>query len=166
MNFFLYSKCGEGAGLLKRIQEEGNNCSIYIQEKEYSNVYSGILNESDHPEPNDIIIFDSSGFGQKSDYFKKEGFKIFGSSSFADKLENDRKFGLDFMLDHGIMIPDTYKFNNFRDAINFLEGHKGTKFVFKPSGKNLPCKLTYSGEEDLITYMKFIWKTYSKEISE
>jgi phosphoribosylamine--glycine ligase len=164
----MWSKCGEGAGLLKRIQDEGNNCSIYIQEKDYSNVYDGILCQTDSPETNDIIIFDSSGNGQKADYFRKEGFKVFGASAFADKLENDRRFGLDFMLDHGIMVPDTYEFKDFKEAINFVKSNKKIRFVFKPSGKNLPCKLTYAGQdyEDLITYMKFVERSFSKEIDE
>lgn len=168
MNFFMFSKCGEGAGLLKRLQDEGNNCSIYIQEKDYSNVYDGILSYSDYPEENDIIIFDSSGNGAKADYFKSEGFKVFSSSKFHDKLENDREFGLQFMLDHGIMIPATYTFKSFKDGISFINNNKKTRFVFKPSGKNIPCKLTYSAHdaEDLISYMNFVEKNFDKEIDE
>src|ERR1035441_9212790 len=168
MNFFLYSKCGEGAGLLKRLQDEGNNCSIYIQEKDYSNVYDGILTSTDYPEDNDIIIFDSSGNGVKADSFKKEGFKVFGASSFADKLEDDREFGLEFMLNHGIMIPDTFKFTSFKEGVNHVKTNKKTKFVFKPSGKNIPCKLTYSSAdmEDMISYMTFVEKNFGQEIED
>lgn len=168
MNFFLYSKCGEGAGLIKRLQDEGNNCSFYIQEKDYSNVYSGILTSSDYPSDSDIIIFDSSGMGSKADYFRAEGYKVFGASSFMDKLETDREFGLEFMLRHGIMIPDTYKFKSFKDGINHVKSNKETKFVFKPSGKNIPCKLTYSASdyEDLISYMSFVEKSFGKDIED
>jgi phosphoribosylamine--glycine ligase len=168
MNFFLYSKCGEGAGILKRLQDEGNNCSMYIQEKDYSNVYDGILTSTDYPEDNDIIIFDSSGNGVKADSFKKEGFKVFGASSFADKLEDDREFGLEFMLNHGIMIPDTFKFTSFKEGVNHVKTNKKTKFVFKPSGKNIPCKLTYSSAdmEDMISYMTFVEKNFGQEIED
>jgi phosphoribosylamine---glycine ligase len=168
MNFFMFSKCGEGAGLLKRIQDEGNNCSIYIQEKDYSNVYEGILNHTDYPEENDIIIFDSSGNGAKADHFKREGFKVFGASLFHDKLENDREFGLQFMLDHGIMVPETCNFTKFKDGINFVKENKDTRYVFKPSGKSIPCKLTYSSSdaEDLITYMNFVEEHFGKDIEE
>lgn len=160
----MYSKCGEGAGLLKRIQDEGNTCSIYIAEKDYSNVYQGILNQTDYPVKDDIIIFDSSGNGHKADFLKREGFKVFGACSFADKLENDRQFGLDFMTSHGIMVPDTYTFSDFKEGLKFIE-HDKRRFVFKPSGANIPCKLTYSGK-DLTTYMKFIEKKFSKDIDE
>lgn len=168
MNFFLYSKCGEGAGLLKRLQDEGNNCSIYIQEKDYSNVYSGILSETEYPEDNEIIIFDSSGNGDRADYFRKQGKKVFSSSIFADKLENDREFGLEFMISHGIMIPETCTFKSFKDGINFAKENKKKRFVFKPSGKNIPCKLTYSSSdlEDLISYMNFVESNFSKDIDE
>ena len=168
INFFLYSKCGEGAGILKRLQDEGNTCSMYIEEKDYSNVYSGILTSTDYPESNDIIIFDSSGNGAKADAWKRQGFKVFGASSFADKLENDREFGLQFMLNHGILIPDTFKFTNFKEGLNHVKGNKKTRFVFKPSGKNIPSKLTYSSAdtEDLIDYMTFVEKHFGKDIDE
>jgi phosphoribosylamine--glycine ligase len=164
----MFSKCGEGAGLMKRLQDEGNNCSIYIQEKDYSNVYSGILAETDYPEDNEIIIFDSSGNGNKADYYKKQGHKVFSASSFHDKLENDRQFGLEFMTNHGIMIPETISFTKFSDGINFVKESKKKRYVFKPSGKNIPCKLTYSSSdaEDLISYMNYVEKNFSKEIDE
>jgi phosphoribosylamine--glycine ligase len=168
MNFFLYSKCGEGAGLLKRLQDEGNTCSMYIEEKDYSNVYSGILTSTDYPESNDIIIFDSSGNGAKADSWKRQGFKVFGASSFADRLEDDREFGLEFMLNHGIMIPDTFKFTDFKEGLNHVIANKKTRFVFKPSGKNIPSKLTYSSSdmEDMISYMTFVEKNFGKSIDE
>ena len=168
MNFFLYSKCGEGAGILNRLQQEGNNCSMYIVEKDYQNVYDGILTSTDYPEENDIIIFDSSGNGAKADSFKRQGFKVFGASSFADRLEDDREFGLEFMLNHGIMIPDTFKFTDFKEGLNHVKANKKTKFVFKPSGKNIPSKLTYSSSdmEDMISYMTFVQKNFGKSIDE
>ena len=141
MNFFMLSKCGEGAGLLQRLQQEGNICSIYIQEKDYSNIYSGILPQTDYPADGDIIIFDSSASGKKADYFKKEGFKVFSASSFHDKLENDREFGLEFMLQHGIMIPETQNFTKFSEGIKFIKENKKKRYVFKPSGENIPSKL-------------------------
>lgn len=164
----MYSKCGEGAGLLKRIQDEGNICSIFIEEREYSNVYDGILDKTDYPEKNDIIIFDSSGLGHKADHFKSEGFRVFGASSFHDKLEDDREFGLNFMQDHGIMVPDTYSFSDFNSGIKFIKENKDRRFVFKPSGKNIPSKLTYScsDTEDLILYMDFVKENFGKEIDD
>lgn len=165
-NFFMYSKCGEGAGLLKRIQDEGNNCSIYIEERDYANIYDGILEKTDYPEVGDVVIFDSSGLGTKADSLKDSGFKVFGASRFHDKLENNREFGLRFMLDHGIMIPETCSFEDFKEGIKFIKDNPDKKFVFKPSGKNIPTKLTYSSSdaEDLIIYMNFVSEHFGKEI--
>jgi phosphoribosylamine---glycine ligase len=168
MNFFMYSKCGEGAGLLKRIQDEGNSCALYIEEKDYSNVYDGILVKSDTPSNSDIIIFDSSGMGNSAEYYRKRNFKVFGASQFHDKLENDREFGLDFMWNHGISIPETASFSNFKEGISFVKRNKNKRYVFKPSGKNIPTKLTYScsDSEDLINYMNYIEENFGKEIDD
>ena len=164
----MYSKCGEGAGLLKKIQEEGNNCSIYIEDGNYANVYDGILEKTDYPSEGDIVIFDSSGMGHKADHLKESGFKVFGASKFHDKLENDREFGLEFMTNNGIMIPEMKKFTKFWTAYDFIKENKKKRFVFKPSGKDLPCKLTYSASdwEDLLLYMEFVEKNFSKHIEE
>ena len=162
----MHSKCGEGAGLLKRLQDEGNNCLLCIQEDDYSNVYDGILEKGDYPQNNAIVIFDSSGNGLWANTLKKQGFKVFSSSSFHDKLENDREFGLDFMESHGIMIPETRNFKKFSDGIKFVKENKKKRYVFKPSGKSLPCKLTYScsDTEDLIIYMNFVEQNFGKDI--
>jgi phosphoribosylamine---glycine ligase len=165
MKFFMISKCGEGAGLLKRIQEEGNECSIKILESGYSSVYDGILNKADRVANDSIIIFDSSGNGARVDRLKRNGYSVFGASSFADKLETDREFGLNFMNFHGINTPYTENFTDFNKGIEFIKSNKDLRFVFKPSGE-LPCKLTYScsDSEDLILYMKFVENNFSKEI--
>ncbi len=168
MNFFMFSKCGEGAGLLLKLQQEGNNVSLYIEDKDYASVYNGILDNSNHPQEGDVIIFDSSGSGSKADSYRDSGFKVFGASRFHDKLENDREFGLSFMEDNGIMIPETVSFKKFSEGIGFIKENKKKRYVFKPSGKNIPCKLTYSSSdtEDLLLYMKFVEKNFGKEIDE
>lgn len=168
MNFFMYSKCGEGAGLLKRIQDEGNDCELYIREPDYQSVYNGILEKSNSPKDKEtVIIFDSSGSGKIADQFRSNGFKVFGASRFHDKLESDREFGLDFMKFNGIEIPPTETFNSFSVGTDFIKNNKTKRFVFKPSG-DLPSKLTYSScdTEDLIQYMKFVEKYYSKDIDD
>jgi|SRR5271166_990562 len=168
MNFFMYSKCGEGAGLMKKLQDEGNDCSISILEKDYSNIYDGILKKSDFPDEDAIMIFDSSGMGTRADSLRAGGYKVFGASKFHDKLENDRKFGLNFMESNGILIPETCDFTNFSEGIKFVKENKKKRYVFKPSGKNLPCKLTYSSSdtEDLLLYMNYVEKNFGKDVEE
>lgn len=165
----MISKCGEGAGLLKRIQDEGNSVSLCILDSDYSSVYDGILEKSIRPKTDDsIIIFDSSGNGARADKLRYSGFRVFGSSRFADRLEHDREFGLSFMKQHGIDIPETKCFTDFNQGINFVKDNSDKRFVFKPSGSDLPTKLTYScsDSEDLILYMKYIEEHFGSEIED
>ena len=165
MKFLIYSKCGEGAGLGLRLQNEGNEVRLFIKEREYRSVYKGIL-EQTLPRKLDgdtILVFDSSGFGSEADEFKKQGLKVFGGSRFADVLELDRRFGLLYMRRHGIKIPETVEFHGVGAALGFLK-EKDKEYVFKPSG-DLPSKLTYKpcDAEDLVRYLEFVGEEYDVE---
>lgn len=166
MKFFLISKCGEGAGLLYRIMQEGNSCRIWIREPDYSTVYDGILEKAEdkYPDDDEIVIFDSSGMGDFADYLKASGRKVLGASRFADKLENDRAFGLKVMEDSAILVPLTKEFSDFESGIKYAKEYNG-KLVFKPCG-DLPSKLSYVScdSQDCIDYMKFVKSFYGKEI--
>lgn len=167
MKFLMISVAGEGAGILKQIQDEGNDCRILIQEETYKDVYDGILEKCNEVDPDDdeIILFDMSGNGELADELRDEDYKVFGGSEFSDKLEKDRQFGLDIMKEAGIKLPETQEFQDFEDVPEFLAQHEGKKFVFKPSG-SMPCKLTYCSEdnEDLLNYMKFVEEKFGDEI--
>lgn len=168
MNFFMYSKCGEGAGLLKRIQDEGNECELFIKYREYESVYDGILKKARKPKEGSIVIFDSSGMGREADALRQSGYKVFGASKFHDKLENHRGFGLEYMQSHGISVPKTEVFTEFSKGIEFLKGKRKGRYVFKPSGKECPSHLTYVGEdsEDLISFMEFAEEYFSEDIDD
>lgn len=164
----MVSVAGEGAGILKQIQDEGNDCELLIQEECYKTVYDGILDKVDSVdgiEEDTIILFDMSGNGEMADDLREEGYLVFGASTFSDDLEKDRQFGLDVMKHCGIKLPETKEFEDFDDAIPFLKDREGKKFVFKPSG-TMPCKLTYVSEdnEDLESYMRFVEEKFGNEI--
>ena len=167
MNFLMISQCGEGAGILKQIQDEGNDCEIYIKEKLYHTVYEGLLTMTEIIEPDEdtVIIFDMSGQGDLADDLISEGYKVYGASGWADQLETDRQFGLDVMRASGIKLPLTEEFKDFEDVSEFLDKNEYKRFVFKPSGK-MPCKLTYCSEDndDLTTYMKFVQEQFGDKI--
>src|SRR5271169_1650639 len=112
MKFLMISVAGEGAGVLKHIQDEGNECRILIQEETYSDVYDGLLEKADdiNPEDDEIVLFDMSGNGDLADDLRDEGYKVFGGSQFSDNLEKDRQFGLDIMREAGIKLPETQEF--------------------------------------------------------
>jgi phosphoribosylamine--glycine ligase len=168
MKFLLYSTSGEGAQILKRISDEGNDCALYIHEKVYHNVFEGMLNRVDNPESfidkDTIIIFDMSGNGKIADQWKAKGHHVFGASRFADDLEHDRNFGFDMMKQCGIKIPKYTEFRRFSDGIKFAQESKD-RLVFKPNG-SMPCKLTYVSEdsEQLVEYLKFVEKRFGKDI--
>ena len=168
MRFLMYSQCGEGAQILKRIELEGNDCAIYIKDKIYSSVFDGLIRKVTNPEDfidkDTTIIFDMSGNGSVADSWKKSGHYVYGSSSFADKLEHDRQFGFDSMIAANIMIPDHKEFTSFEEGIKFAE-QCPDRLVFKPSG-SMPCKLTYCSHdsEELISYMQFVEKHFGKNI--
>jgi phosphoribosylamine--glycine ligase len=174
MKFLMVSECGEGAGVLKIIADEGNDCRIYINDPCYRNVYDGLLDKAKKidPKKGEIIIFDFSSFGKIADNLKKSGALVVGASSFADALEQDRKFGFDVMEEAGIKIPLTAEFEDFNDVSEYLDANcekdDGTerRFVFKPSGKLLPCHLTYVSKDrgDLEEYTKYVRDNYSKNI--
>src|SRR5271154_5381265 len=101
MRFLLYSQCGEGAQILKKIELEGNECAIFIKDKIYKDVFKGLLSHIDNPDSfvdkDTVIIFDMSGNGSIADSYKRKGHYVYGASSFADDLEHDRTFGFDAM---------------------------------------------------------------------
>jgi phosphoribosylamine--glycine ligase len=168
MKYFMYSECGEGAGILDRIQNEGNDVSLYIHDRIYKDVWDGLLPKVNIPTPESdaLILFDMSGNGAVADNFRRLGHKVYGASALMDQLECDRDFGFDVMKKVGIRIPETKKFKSFADGIEYVSKYDG-KLVFKPNG-SMPCKLTYVSEnaEELIAYMRFVESKFGKNIDD
>lgn len=154
---------------MQRIQEEGNECTVNIEGKDYTSAFDGILTKSENPKEGSIIIVDTDGMGKEADGYRKRGFKVFGGSAFADKLEQERDFGLSYMQGHGIQIPETKIFTTFVQAIDWVKERKrDEKFVFKPNGEDLPCKLTYCAEDrdDLLSYLRFVGRYFVSKIED
>ena len=174
MDFLMISNCGEGAGVLKFIEDEGNKCRLYIKEPGYKNVYDGILEKAKKIDPrkNEVVLIDYSGFGTIADKLRKSGVPVFGGSVFADRLEQDRQFGFDVMEECGICIPMTAEFEDFGDIEDYLDANGKDedgcerRFVFKPSGKSLASHLTYVSKDrgDLVEYGKHVEANYAKDI--
>lgn len=176
MKFLMVSNAGEGAHILKMIQNEGNDVQLYIKEPAYRGVWDGLLPKAKKvaPDKDTVVIFDFSGMGALADKLKKAGIPVVGASKFADRMEQDRKFGLDLMEESGIKVPLTAEFTKFDgDVEDFLEANgydeerdRERRFVFKPSGKGLPSHLTYCSldKQDLLEYMAYVEKSYGKDI--
>jgi len=163
----MYSQSGEGAQILKRISDEGNDCVLFIKDKVYKSVFDGLLEKTDIPNPDKdtIVLFDMSGNGQIADGWRRKGHHVFGASSFADQLEHDRQFGFNIMEQAGIQIPEYKEFTTFKEGLDFVREANKELLVFKPSG-SMPTKLTYvsKSSEELASYMTFVEKRYGKHI--
>src|SRR6266702_3867912 len=107
MKFLMYSESGEGAQILKKIQLEGNDVAIYINDPVYNTVFDGLLPKIQKDsiesfiDKDTIVIFDMSGNGKFADTLRTRGFLVYGGSHFADELELNRDFGLDIMRECG-----------------------------------------------------------------
>jgi phosphoribosylamine--glycine ligase len=171
----MVSVAGEGAHLLKMIQNESNDVRLFIKEPAYKSVFDGILPKAKKIDPRDdeVVIFDFSGFGKIADDMAKRGIPVVGGSSLADKMEQDREFGLELMKEAGIKVPFSQEFKGKAKGVEeFLKANEldangeERRWVFKPSGKNLPSALTYCScdREDLLQYMAYVDKNFGKDV--
>jgi len=175
--FTFISKQGDGLPLAQRVVSEGHRVVFYINDEdcrsvgsglvEKSNVHSVLINKNGeidndvleevlHPRP-DCVVMDmvGKGYGKLADELRKKNIPVIGGCAFADQIELDRIYGNKLMKMHGINTPEVHKFNNFREAIKFVES-KNAPFVYKPCG-NQPTTTTYVAREasDLIGILEF-----------
>ena len=162
----MVSKCGEGAGVLYKISQEGNDCTLVITEKDCKKIYDGLLDKTDKiPDNADCYIFDCTGNGKIADKLKKSGKRVIAGSSFCDEIEEDRNSGIELMESINLPIPTTEFFKNFQHAREFINENKKSIFVFKPCGRGLPSKLTYKpyDSKDLLRYLDYVEKEFASE---
>lgn len=173
MKFVMVSREGDGCEILNRILQEGNEVELFITEKDDRKSWDGILPKVETlPLDKDAVyIFDSSGNGKIADNLIHKGYHVVGGSSTADDLEFDRGKAIDLMHDVGMEIPETHTFDKFDEVREFLREHSDHLYVLKPSGKDLPCHLSYVPQEeedisDTIRYVNWVEKAYGKDIKE
>jgi phosphoribosylamine--glycine ligase len=148
--FISFEACA--GDLAYRLKQEGHNVKWYVQSKADRVLYDGFLDKVDEWEPHkdwaDLIIFDDIGFGALADRLRKEGKAVIGGSSYTDRLELDRDFGAQEMKAAGLLVPDSWEFNSFEDAMKFVEKNP-SRYVVKPSGKAQNDKvLSFVGRDE------------------
>lgn len=120
--FISFEACA--GDLAYRLKQEGLNVKWYVQSKADRVLYDGFLEKVDEWEPHkewaDLIIIDDIGFGALADRLRKEGKAVVGGSSYTDRLELDRDFGAQEMKAAGLIIPDSWEFGSFEEAIKFV----------------------------------------------
>ncbi len=158
-----------------KVKKEGHEVKVYIESKNDSDVYDGILDKvekwEDYVDWADVIIFDDVGFGVFADKLRKEGKLVVGGSSYTDKTEDDREFGQDEMKKCGLNTLSHYNFDNFETAIDFLKSNPG-RYVFKPNGRSADEKnLLFIGEEEdgrdiieIVEHNKIVWAKKIKSL--
>lgn len=138
--------------LAYRFKQEGYNVKWFVQSKSDRVMYDGFFEKVDEWEPHkdwaDLIVIDDVGFGTIADRLRKEGKAVIGGSGYTDRLELDRDFGAQEMKAAGLIIPDSWEFNSFDEAIKFVEKNPD-RYVVKPSGKAQHDKvLSFVGHEE------------------
>lgn len=164
----MVSRYGEGLNLLYQIACEGNDTEFYLTEGGKEDLWKGLLERTNTLplEKDAIYIFDMSGNGKLADTLINRHYNVICGSGFADKIEFDRQEGIDLMKAVGIQTPWSQEFKDCEKAKEFFEQNKDKKFVFKPSGKSLPCSLSHVPKEgeDMSRYVEYVGKVYGKDI--
>lgn len=106
-----------------------------------------------------IFITDNSKVIEAMEPYHRRGFPIFGPNKAGSELELDREAGQDCFAEHGIEVLGYKTFNNYDEAIRYVE-KEGKPFVSKPWGGNPNKDLSYVPKtaEDLICRLRK-WKT-------
>ncbi|HOM27155.1 MAG TPA: ATP-grasp domain-containing protein [bacterium] len=104
----------------------------------------------------DFIIVDFTGLKSIPDQLREAGYRVWGGGSFCDVIEYDRYYVVNLLHTFGVNIPETYEFDNLREAVDFLV-ERGGRWVYKPEGSK-EASHTYVSQlensEDLIFYLK------------
>lgn len=103
-----------------------------------------------------IIPTGNSEYIEKLDFFRKKGFPVFGPSVKSADLEIKRKFGMDVLKEHGIIVPEYKTFNSLEEAKQHVLKTK-QRYVFKTMGDNEDKSLSYvsSSPADMAQRIQF-----------
>lgn len=116
----------------------------------------------------DMIIFDSTGYGQLQDELRQKGRVVIGGSS-AEKLETDRNYGASIAREFGLTIPEEQTFKDAKSVAQFVESNPDT-YVLKASGENLPPYSSFVGSasdgSDVVAFADFLESKHGKHIKE
>jgi phosphoribosylamine-glycine ligase len=157
MRFNFISTAGDGLGIALKVQKEGNDVRLWIDEHDAQAIGDGLVPKvgdlweltHDANPTEDIFVFDTSGNGVLADGLAKYGFPTIGGSVLADRLEKDRKFARGVMESSGIGTPSSVTFKDFDSAIEFANT-VSEKLVYKPSkrlGEESPSLVTYDSSD-------------------
>lgn len=151
MRFVLATKDYSGLGFAVRLNDEGHQVILATnpapedlagpkRRAAFERVGTGLVEK----EPLESVfarraemrdwywVWDHNHSVEENETLRKEGFKVLGGGAHADAMEHDRKACLDFAATYGLEAPPSFPFSQTADAIRFLEGRRGTAYVYKP----------------------------------
>lgn len=133
-----------------KLQKEGCDVKLFIQNKELKHCLDGMVNKTNEWKKeiswvgkDGLIIFDDVGFGKAQDNLRKKGYQVVGGSGDGDRLELDRVYGQGVLNSYGVATKD-FKTRTFSvgSAIEFIKKNRG-EWVIKPNNHN--TSLSYIG---------------------
>jgi phosphoribosylamine---glycine ligase len=162
MNILFISKSAIGIDLVRKLQNEGHNVKLYIEDKRVKECFSFMVKKITNWKKelvwvkDGLIIFDDCGYGKIQDDLRKKGFNVFGGNAVADKIEYNREYTTSIFEKYKINTFKTKTFKNILDAAEFAIKHRG-QWVIKREGNNTKF-VSHVGEDhdgrDVIMLLK------------
>lgn len=154
MRIAIASNFGTGAGLWRRLVDEGCDVLVWVGEIDsnkspqvllsHRKVGLGIVPRTDswsallhfaktgmRANIPTVMLFDSSGLGPLADEARAAGIHVIGGGKFCDRLEFDREFGQKIASDAGCQLPPYQQFSSLDETIAFAKTSLDQPVYFK-----------------------------------
>jgi phosphoribosylamine---glycine ligase len=149
MRFLGVGDACELGALYMRLQEEGHDVRMFVQDPLCHGTLAGIVERVDDWRAelpwvgkDGIILFENVADlrGALQDDLRHDGYQVVGGCAYGDRLENNRGYAQRVLQELGINVCITREFRGVGDALGFLDDHPG-RYVLKfndsvPSLKN------------------------------
>lgn len=171
------SSFGVSVGLWARLRDEGNDVRVWVSEDEQRGVGEGIVPRvygwgpllewaktgARAGEPT-VMLFDSSGLGEKADEARRWGLHVVGGGKFCDRLEKDRTYGFQVAQGAGAVLPPYQDFSSFEEARRFAETLDEDAEVYWKSDRFLESDATHkaAGGTDLREYLDGVIRRFGR----
>ena len=168
MNILFVSEDLSGGDLAYRLKKEGNKVRLFVRDKSQRQNLVGMVDQVENWEnqlswvgkKKGLIIFDSTGFGDKQDWLRKEGYSVVGGCAMGDKIEDDRHFGKEIMEQCGIETIPSFPFRSIEEAITFVKKNR-EEWVIKQNG-HVSKIYNYVGQMPDASDVIDVLETYNK----
>lgn len=175
MRILFVSKDLSSGDLAYRLQNEGNDVRVFVNDKDQHCNLAGIIKkttdwkkELNWVDKDGLIVFDSTGYGKTQDALRNEGYSVVGGSYGGDQLEDVRQYGQKILTTCGIKMVPSICLNSCKKAIEFLQKNEGP-WVIKQNG-HISKLFNYVGRmknnADAISVLKNYNKNNKKECTQ